>query len=81
MHNIAIRKVRDLGADARQLFQLLLGRTLHEEEEVAVLVRQPHGERLLQILDHMAQKAAHVPEQELDALIDEALNHARQRKP
>lgn len=42
MHNIAIRKVKDLEVSARQWVQRLLGRTLKEDEEVAVSVLDRH---------------------------------------
>jgi hypothetical protein len=36
---------------------------------------------LINDLDSMAASASHIPDEEMDALIDEAIRHARHRRP
>ncbi len=79
MENIAMRQVKDLEPAAKRWLQKLLGRKLREDEEVTVVVRPARTDRLEEVMDRMAEKAKHVPEHELEALIDEAMNHVRRR--
>lgn len=79
MDNGAVRKVKDLAADAREWLNQLLGRPLQEEEEVAVLVRGASAGPLARVPDRLAEQAEDVPEREHSALIDEAFAHVRRR--
>jgi hypothetical protein len=92
MDNVAMRKVKDLEPAARRWLQKLLGRKLQEAEEVTVMVssaqsaspeavRRKAFARLERIMDKAAQKAAHIPDREVEAAIDEAMAHVRRRKP
>ena len=88
MKNVAVQKVKELQPAAKQWVQTLLGRELDEEEEVAVLtfpahargpqtIRRAAAARLNQIMDRAAAKAAHIPDEELEALLSEALAEVR----
>jgi hypothetical protein len=88
MSNSALSKARDLSADVRDALEKLLGRALQEEETISVQAYSTHqaptgGERdeawrrLLERIDKTAARVADVPESELDALIDEAVDCVR----
>jgi hypothetical protein len=91
MAEIAIHNVRDLGQDARRALEALLGRRLAEEEQVGVpaLAARPAplgeerkiaAERLKESLKAMSESARAIPSDELESLIDEAMDDARQRR-
>ncbi len=92
MANMVVRKVKNLDAAAKRSLQKLLGRQLQAEEEVTVMVFSAHPapppsvrrkafERLERIMDRAAKKAAHIPDSEFEAAVDEAMAHVRRRKP
>src|ERR1700719_5083829 len=73
---------------AQHLRASILGRHLREDETVrsinAYPARLAPGEardaayrRLLEFGDKLAQRVKHVPEEEIDAAIDEAVDHVR----
>jgi hypothetical protein len=91
MAEIAIRNVRDLGEDTRRAVEALLGRRLEEEEQIGVTALgarpAPAGDahnaakkRLLESIETMSESAKGIPADELDALIDEAMDDARRRR-
>ena len=91
MAEIAIHNVRDLGQDARRALEALLGRRLAEEEQMGVTAltarpaplgdeRRIAAERLKESLRAMSQSAKAIPSDELELLIDEAVDDARQRR-
>jgi hypothetical protein len=86
MQNGALRKVAELSADARHAMESILGRPLRDDEAVAVNVYKPAAtgaardeasRRLRERIDKTAQRAHGVPETEVDAAIDEAVDHVR----
>ena len=88
MSNSALRKARDLSADIRDALERLLGRPLQEEETISVQAYPTHEaptgrerdevwDRLIKRIDKTAARVANVPESELDALIDEAVDYVR----
>ena len=86
MENGALRKVTALSPDARQAMESLLGRSLREDEAVSINVFHPAptgaarhqaSQRLLERIDRTAEKALGVSESEIDAAIDEAVDHIR----
>ena len=88
MSNSALRKARDLSADIRDALERLLGRALQEEETISVqaypTLEAPTGSerdeawrQLLVRIDKTAARVTNVPESELDALIDEAVDYVR----
>jgi hypothetical protein len=91
MAEIAIHNVRDLGQDARRALEALLGRRLAEEEQVSVTAlaarpapsgdeRRIAAERLLESLKAMSESARAIPHDELESLIDEAMDDVRRRR-
>ncbi|MBI4906875.1 MAG: hypothetical protein HY820_24820 [Acidobacteria bacterium] len=86
-----VHHVKDLSAEQRRAIENLLGRTLLEEESLTIrparmLKDAPVGEvrtRLFgqyrQDLDRLADRVKDVPEEELDAAVDEALRHIRRK--
>jgi len=91
MAEIAIHNVRDLGQDARRALEALLGRRLAEEEQVSVTALAarpaPSGDerriaagRLQESLKAMSESARAIPSDELESLIDEAMDDARRRR-
>lgn len=86
MQNGALRKVKELPADTRHAMESILGRSLHEDEAISVNVYRPAptgaareeaSRRLLERIDKTAQRVQGVPEAEIDAAIDEAVDHVR----
>lgn len=91
MQEISIHNVRDLGQEARRALEALLGRTLAEEEQVSVTAlparpaplgdeRRIAAERLLDSLREMSDSAKGIPPDELESLIDEAMDDVRGRR-
>jgi hypothetical protein len=91
MAEIAIHNVRDLGQDARRALEVLLGRRLAEEEQVSVTAlaarpapsgeaRKIAAERLFESLSKMSESARAIPDDELESLIDEAMDDVRRRR-
>ena len=91
MAEIAIHNVRDLGQDARRALEALLGRRLAEEEQVSVTAlaarpapsgdeRRITAERLKESLKAMSESARAIPNDELESLIDEAMDDVRPRR-
>ncbi len=86
MHDGALRKVAELSLDTRLAMERIIGRSLLEDEVIAINVYKPApsgqaredaSRRLLERIDQTAQRAKGVPEEEIDAAIDEAADHVR----
>jgi hypothetical protein len=88
MGNIAIHKAHELPADARRVDERLLGRTLESDEEVSIMAFSPHNAPTGEARQHLARqledriaKTAEserdIPESDQEAVIDEAVSHAR----
>ena len=88
MHNNALRKAAELTPPVRAAFESVLGRHLGDDETVCInayAVRPaPSGEardaayrRLLEFSEKMAERVKDVPEAEIDAAIDEAVDCVR----
>lgn len=84
-----VHHVRDLSPDQRVAIENLLGRTLRDEESLTIrpariLHEAPTGEDRLRAfrkyrehLDMLAARVQDVPEEEIDAAVDEALHAVR----
>jgi hypothetical protein len=84
-----LHMVKDLSPDQRVAFEVLLGRALREDEGLnihpsRILKDAPAGEErtrayrdYLAHCDNIARRADGIPDEELDAAIDEAVDHAR----
>jgi hypothetical protein len=82
-----VYRVKDLSADQRLAIESLLGRMLRDEESVTIrlariLKEAPTGETRARLfrqyqdnLDNLAGRVANIPQDEIDAAIDEAVNH------
>ena len=88
MGNIAIHKANELPPDARRVVERVLGRVLEPDEEVSIMAFSPHDaptgearqELARQLEDRItrtAESVRHVPDDEQEAAIDDALNHVR----
>jgi hypothetical protein len=91
MQTISVRRANELGRAARNAVESLLGRKVADREHVTVMAfptRPAEGEPdrkravpdLMEDLDSLAASASHVPGEEMDALIDEAIHHVRHRQ-
>jgi hypothetical protein len=86
IHNDALCKVAELTAEAKQTIEVLLGRSLQENEAIRIHVYQPTptreareeaSRRLLKRIDRTAARAQDISEDEIEAAIDEAVNYVR----
>lgn len=88
MQNNALRKASDLEPPVRAAFESVLGRSLQDHETVSVNAYQPGPaptgqaredayRRLLDSADKLAQRVKNVPDEEIDAAIDEAVDKIR----
>jgi hypothetical protein len=86
MHDGALRRVCELPQDARLMMERIVGRSLLEDEVIAVNVYKaaPIGPArvgatrlLIERIERTAQSASGVPEEEIDAAIDEAAEFVR----
>ena len=89
MQNGALCKVAELPAEARHAVESLLGRSLQEDEAISINVYQPAptgqakeaaSQRLFQRIDQTAARAQGVPEDEIEAAIDEAADYVRHHR-
>jgi hypothetical protein len=91
MQTISVRRADELGDAARNAVESLLGRKVSDEEHVTVMAfpaRPAEGEPerkravqdLIEDLDSLAASASHVPDEEMEILIDEAIQHVRHRQ-
>jgi hypothetical protein len=90
----SIHKARDLSPDLRRAAEALLGRNLQEDESISVrafkgdtVKEAPTGEaraeafrRLRARIEQSAARAPGVPEADIDALIDEAVDQVRHHR-
>jgi hypothetical protein len=88
MGNIAIHKADELPSDARRVVERVLGRVLEPDEEVSIMAFSPHdaptGEarqklarQLQDRITRTAESVRHIPDDEQEAAIDDALSHVR----
>lgn len=88
MGNIAIHKANELPPDARRVVERVLGRVLEPDEEVSIMAFSPHdaptGEarqklarQLEDRITRTAASARHVPDEEQEAAIDDAVSDVR----
>ena len=88
MHNVRIQKAGDLPQSVKSAIEQLLGRAIGADEEVSVAAVPPQqvppshsraavSEKLEAFLDRRAAKVRNVSDEELDAAVDEAVDHAR----
>jgi hypothetical protein len=87
MEKKTVRKVNELQDDARRVLERLLDQRLASDDRVAVIVlpaarsgADTAWRRLERTLDRMAARARHVPDDEVESAIDEAMEHVRRRK-
>ncbi len=92
MGDSSLRWARDLPVPVKAAIESLLGRSLQDDEQVSVRAfprhEAPRGEaralaarHLKEHLDKMAAKVKNVPEEEMEAAINEAMDHVRPRRP
>jgi len=86
-----VHHVKDIPADQRHAIEGLLGRALGDDESLIIRSSQvlkdaPTGEerarsfrQYQEHLDQLAGRVIDVPEEEIDAVIDEALRHVRHK--
>ena len=88
MGDIAIHKANELPSDARRALERVLGRVLEPDEEVSIMAFSLHGaptgearQKLARQLEdrilRTAESVRHVPDNEQEAAIDDALKHVR----
>ena len=92
MPNISIHKARELPQDVKLVLETLLARAIEPDEEVSVRAYPPHRapvdeirqalvRRLEDRINRTAEQVKGVPDDELEAILDEAMDHVRPRRP
>jgi hypothetical protein len=88
MQNVSIQKARELPPPLKSAVEQLLGRPIDADEEVSIAAVPPQqiapsksrasvAENLEAFLNRRATKVSDVPDDELDAAIDDAVDHLR----
>ena len=91
MRSSVLHKASELSPEVRQAVETLLGRPLDPEEHVSVMAYLPQkaptggtradlARRLEERMNKTAEKLKDVPEAELDALIEEAVDDVRHHR-
>jgi hypothetical protein len=88
MQNISIHKASELPDGMKSAIEQLLGRPILADEEISIAANPPRqippsdsraavAQKLETLLDSRAAKASDVSDQDLDSVLDEALDHVR----
>jgi hypothetical protein len=88
MHNVSIQKASELPQGVKSAIEQLLGRPIDADEEVSIAAVPPQqippcnsraevAEKLEAFLSRRAAKVRDVSDKELDAAVDEAVDHLR----
>ena len=88
MQNVSINKAGDLPPNVKSAVEQLLGRPIEANEEISVVAVPPQDvppsknraeatRKLVALLDQRAKKVADIPDEELDRVIDDAVDHVR----
>ena len=88
MQNVSIQKASELSPNVKSAVEQLLGRRIEADEEISVVAVPPHqvhpseskaavAQKLEAFLSRRAAKIADVPDQELDAAVDHAVDQVR----
>jgi hypothetical protein len=85
MRSISIQRPGDLPPEAKAAVEQLLGRTLAADEQISIIASPPEpsvpenreevARKLAAFLDSRTEEARDVPEEEIDAAIDEACGY------
>jgi hypothetical protein len=88
MQNVSVHKASHLPAAVKSAVEQLLGRAIAADEEISVVAVPPQhppppenpaavARNLEAFLNRRAAKVRDVPEEEIDAVVDEAVDHVR----
>jgi hypothetical protein len=91
MQNVSIRKANELSQRVKSAVEELLGRPIDDNEEVSVIAVPPQRippsvdraavvQELETFLNRRAEKTMHVSDEEIDAAVDEAVDHVRHNR-
>lgn len=91
MHNIVIQRAGEMPPPLKAAVEQMLGRLIDADEEISILASPPQqaapheskasAVRTLEaLLDRRAAKVDDIPEDEINALIDEAVSQARHNR-
>jgi len=88
MQNVSIQKASELPQGVKSAVEQLLGRSIGADEEVSIVAVPPQqvppsedravvAQKLEAFLDRRAEKVRDVSDEEIDAAVDEAVDHVR----
>ena len=91
MQNVSIQRASELPPHVKSAVEQLLGRPIAPNEQVTIAALPPQQvpasetraefvRELEAYLDRRAEKVKDVPDEEIDAAIDEAVDHVRHRR-
>jgi len=91
MQTVSIQRAGDLPPGVKSAVEQLLGRLIGAEEEVSVVAVPPQqtlpsesraivAQQLENLLNRRATKVRDISDEEVDAAVDEAVDHVRHRR-
>lgn len=91
MQTVSIQRAGDLPPGVKSAVEQLLGRLVGAEEEVSVVAVPPQqilpsesraivAQQLENLLNRRATKVRDISDEEIDAAVDEAVDHVRHRR-
>jgi len=91
MQNVSIQKASELPQGVKSAVEQLLGRPIDADEEVSVIAVPPQqipasenraaiAQKLEEFMNRRAEKVRDVSDEEIDAAVDEAVDHVRHRR-
>ena len=88
MQTVSIQKANELSRNVKSAVEELLGRPIDDDEEVSVIAVPPQqippfanravvAQKLEAFLNQRSEKTMQVSDEEIDAAVDEAVDHVR----
>ena len=91
MHNVTVQKAGEMPPPLKAAVEQILGRAIGVDEEISIVAVPPQQvapsggkavivEELEALLSRRAEKVRDIPEEEINTVIDEAVDHVRHNR-
>jgi hypothetical protein len=91
VHNVTVQKAGEMPPPLKAAVEQILGRAIGVDEEISIVAVPPQQvapssgkaaivRKLEALLNRRAEKVRDIPEEEINTLIDEAVQHARHNR-